>query len=129
MIDVDAEAAAIRAMIEQTVLDWNAGSITRFMCGYKNDDSTSYVGGGCIVTGAKAIHSMYEQRFAAGSARMGSLAVEILHIRNIPPDHAYAIGRFNLNPVRTVSTPITGHTTLLLQRTSDGWRIIGDHSG
>lgn len=125
----DAARAAVQAALDASAAAWSAGDLDRFMTLYEDSLETVYIGGGHVVRGYSAIRDMYASRFGGGSAAaMGQLSLEILDFRLPDRNHAFVVGRFHLHREAASGGDASGLTTLLLHRTSDGWRIIADHS-
>jgi ketosteroid isomerase-like protein len=59
---------------------------------------------------------------------MGTLGFSGLEIRLLGPDYAAVIGRFHLDRSAGAGGEASGIFTLLFHKTSQGWKIILDHT-
>jgi len=120
-----ADDAAIRAIFDSTAAGWNRGDLATYMSAYV--DSAVGNGAGGFDQGKAAI----EQTMRAGFWRSGrpaqTLAYRNIRVRMLGEDYALVNGEFVLTggdrPERT------GLFSTVWARTSDGWRMINDHSG
>lgn len=121
-----AEADSIRALLSRQVEDWNAGDIASFMEGYWRSDSLRFVSGGTLRRGWQATIERY---FAAYPDRdaMGTLAFGDLDVRLLAPRWALVAGTWHLRRGGGYED-IGGRFTLVLEKYSEGWRIVYDHT-
>jgi ketosteroid isomerase-like protein len=115
---------AVRAVLDEQVKDWNAGSIERFMRGYQQSPATRFASGGNITLGWQAVFERY-QRTYSGKAAMGRLTFSAVDITVLSNDSALAFGRWHLK--RDQDEP-SGLFTLLFRQTDSGWKIVHDHT-
>ena len=73
------------------------------------------------------VRARYQQRYPTPAA-MGRLTFSDLEIHPIGADHAYVIGRWNLERPKEAGGDTGGIYTLLFRKTSKGWKIILDHT-
>jgi ketosteroid isomerase-like protein len=111
-------------VLDQQVKDWNAGDIGKFMRGYDRSEKTRFASGGNITLGWQAVMDRY-QRTYSDKAAMGTLTFSDLDITALSEDSALAFGRWHLK--REKDEP-SGLFTLLFRKTSDGWKIVHDHT-
>ena len=104
---------------------WNRGDLDAFLSDYAQDSLTSYVSAGHLVKGIDVIRSHYEPRFAPGATR-DSLRFEEFDVRPLSPTLALLTARFIL--YNTGGTTASGPFTLVMERRSDGWKILHDHT-
>jgi uncharacterized protein (TIGR02246 family) len=117
--------AAIRALFDSSAAGWNRGDLATYMSPYA--DSAVGAGAGGFDMGKAAI----ERTMRAGFWRNGRPAQELhyenIHVRMLGADYALVNGEFVLTgggrPERR------GLFSTVWARTSDGWRMINDHSG
>jgi ketosteroid isomerase-like protein len=122
--DTTAIQAAVRAVLDQQVKDWNAGDIGKFMRGYDRSDKTRFASGGNVTLGWQSVLERY-QRTYSDKAAMGSLTFSDIDITVASEDTALAFGRWHLK--REKDEP-SGLFTLLFRKTADGWKIVHDHT-
>ena len=124
--DPGSEIAEIRQVLDRQVDDWNAGNIERFMSGYIQSDSLRFVSGGSVRTGWSETLERYRSSYPDRDA-MGTLSFDDIDVRLLSSSSALVFGRFRL--LRTGDyTDATGLFTLILQKQTQGWRIIHDHT-
>ncbi len=115
---------AVRAVLDQQVRHWNAGNLAGFMAGYAKSDQTRFASGGDVTRGWQTVFERYQKKYATRAA-MGMLTFSELEITPLGRDAAIAFGRWHLK--RDADEP-SGLFTLLFRKTSDGWRIVQDHT-
>ena len=123
------EQVAVQTALDASAAAWTAGKLDLFMTYYADEPTTTYVSGGRVVTGYRAIRDMYASRFGGGGAAMGRLTLEILDFRLLGPDYGLVVGRYHLFRPQDPPAGLSGLTTLVFRRTPAGWRIISDHTG
>ena len=119
----DAEAA-IRAALDQQVREWNAGNLAGFMETYAKSEQTRFASGGDISRGWQTVFGRYQKKYG-NRAAMGTLTFSDLEITELAPDAMLAFGRWRLK--RDSDAP-SGLFTLVFRKTSEGWRIVHDHT-
>jgi len=118
------EEAQIRAVLDQQVRDWNAGSVERFMHGYARADTTRFASGGEVTLGWQTVFDRYARRYDSPAA-MGRLTFSDVDVTVTSADSAVVFGHWRLD--REKDTP-TGLFTLVFRRLPEGWRIVHDHT-
>jgi beta-aspartyl-peptidase (threonine type) len=124
----DSEAEIRSLLIEQiqhSADAWNRGDLDAFVGDYAHDSTTTFMAAGHARRGFDFIRGNYAPRFAPGAQR-DSLSFEELDARPLSPALALLTGRFILH--RGGSVTASGPFTLVLERRSDGWKILHDHS-
>ena len=116
--------AEIRAVMSAQVAAWNRGDIDGFMNGYARSDGTEFIAGDKLTRGWQTVRDRYKKKYDSRE-KMGTLTFSELKITRLSGDAALVIGRWRL--ARRGDKP-HGRFTLLFRRTSDGWRIVHDHS-
>jgi ketosteroid isomerase-like protein len=116
--------AAVRAVLDQQVKDWNDGSIEKFMRGYAKSDTTRFASDGEIRLGWQTVFDRYKKNYGDRGV-MGKLTFSELDITVFSEDAALAFGRWRLE--REKDQP-SGLFTLVFRKTKDGWRIVHDHT-
>ena len=119
-----AAPAALRAVLDRQVADWNAGSIDDFMRGYAPADTTRFASGGEVRLGWNTVRERYQKTYA-DKAAMGRLTFSDLDITMLSADAALVFGRWRL--AREKDAP-SGLFTLVFRRGPGGWRIVHDHT-
>ena len=122
--DTAAIQSAVRAVLDQQVQDWNAGDVVKFMRGYDRSEKTRFASGGNITLGWQSVLERY-QRTYSDKAAMGTLTFSDIDITVVSEDTALAFGRWHLK--REKDEP-SGLFTLLFRKTTDGWKIVHDHT-
>ena len=120
------ERRSILQILNRQVSDWNAGRVDKFMNGYWQSDSLTFVGKAGVTYGYQATLDNYKTRYPT-RASMGSLKFDILQLDFPSPNVAYVIGRFHLT--RPTIGDADGHFTLLWRKIKNRWVIVSDHSG
>ncbi len=114
----------IRQAIEAQQAAWNTGDIERFLTYYKNTDHLSFVTSSGILKGYEPLLKRYNKAYPT-QERMGRLEFEILEFHQLGDKNALVVGKWLLR--RAGDTP-EGYFTLIWEETSEGWRIILDHT-
>jgi ketosteroid isomerase-like protein len=120
----DSSAADITALLTAQSAAWNRGDIDSFMAAYAKTDDLRFASGSKVTYGWAATRDGYKKRYP-DKATMGELTFSDLVVTLLAPDAAIVFGRWKLT--REKDTP-NGLFTLTLKKTSDGWRIIQDHT-
>lgn len=116
----------IRQVLDDQVAAWNRGDIPAFMRGYDQSESTTFVGA-TITKGHAEVLADYRKRYPTRD-RMGALRFSDLEIRMLGTDYASVLGRFHLDRSAEAGGPAAGIFTLLFHKSSQGWKIILDHT-
>src|SRR5258708_1212502 len=119
----------IEALLNRSAAAWSAGDLDEFMECYENCADTIYLTATRIVAGYAEIRSMYAQRFGAGSDRsMGILGVKVMRVTLLGAEHALAVGSISLEGLAASREDHKGVCSLILRKTTRGWRISADHT-
>lgn len=118
------DEAAIRAVLDRQVVDWNRGDTEGFLLGY--DAKTIFVGEK-ITRGLDQVRVRYQTHYPT-RASMGKLTFSDLEIHMLDGTHAYVIGHWHLDREQEGGGDTGGVYTLLFQKTPKGWKIIVDHT-
>lgn len=118
------DSAAVRAVLEQQVREWNAGHLAGFMETYARSEATRFASGGSVTLGWQKVNDRYAAKYGSGAA-MGRLRFSELEVTMLGPDAAMAFGHWHLE--RGGETP-SGVFTLILRKSNSGWRIVHDHT-
>lgn len=120
-----ADDTAIRAVLTTQQAAWNRADLDGFMAGYLHDETLVFTAGGKVRHGWQETYDKYRAKYGGAPATMGHLEFAILSIQPLGADGAIVLGRWRLT-----DTPNAGGGvfSLALLRTSDGWRIVHDHT-
>lgn len=125
--NVPSDAHAIEAICWAQQAAWNRGDIAGFMAaGYWPSEELTFFSGGEVTRGYETVLARYERRYKSEGAEMGQLTFSNLETQMLGPDHALMRGNWFLDFKERED--IGGLFTLVLRRTSDGWRIVHDHT-
>jgi len=116
----------IRRVMDDQVAAWNRGDIPGFMEGYDKSESTTFVGA-TVTKGHAQVLTNYKKRYPTRE-NMGTLKFSDLEIRPLGPDYAAVIGKFHLDRSAPAGGESSGIFTLVFHRTSQGWKVILDHT-
>jgi uncharacterized protein (TIGR02246 family) len=115
--------AIVSRLFEQQVA-WNDGDIDRFMATYWPDMQLTFVSGGGVESGWKAVKDNYYRRYPDRSA-MGKLTFKVLQLRKSDAQSALLIGTYHLS--RDIGD-LQGVFTLIWRKLKNKWVIIHDHT-
>jgi ketosteroid isomerase-like protein len=122
--DQPTAAVQIRAVLRAQQDAWNRGDIDGFMNGYARAKSTIFVSEDSVRRGWKMVRDRYKKKYA-DRAKMGVLTFSDLEVTPLSSDAAVVLGRWHLK--RAQDQP-HGRFTLIFRKTTDGWRIVHDHT-
>jgi ketosteroid isomerase-like protein len=117
-------AAQIRAVLRAQQDAWNRGDIDGFMNGYAHSKSTIFVSEDSVRRGWETVRDRYKRKYSDRS-KMGVLSFSNVEITPLGSDAAVVLGRWHLK--RAQDQP-HGCFTLIFRKTTDGWRIVHDHT-
>jgi uncharacterized protein (TIGR02246 family) len=113
------------SQLARAASDWNRGDLDAFVSDYAAESTTTFVDGRRARHGFDFIRANYAPRFAPGTRR-DSLHFEEIETRPLGDRYALVTARYVLQ--RGDSTTASGPFTLVMERRSEGWKIIHDHS-
>lgn len=122
----ESDKAAVHRVLDMQAEAWNRGDLKAFMTGYLKSPDTSYTSGGAQVWGYEAIHNRYAKAYGTDSSAMGKLSFTDLRTVAVSKDSAFCVGHFHL--LKPDSTKADGVFSLVFKKTSEGWKIIHDHT-
>ena len=120
----DANAAAVRAVIEAQAAAWNRGDVEGYMEGYAKEETTTFVSGDTVTRGWRTVLERYKAHYDTRE-KMGTLDFSELEFKPLGEFYIMATGRWQLT--RAADRP-GGRFTLIFRRTNAGWRIVHDHT-
>jgi beta-aspartyl-peptidase (threonine type) len=118
--------AAVRAVLEKQVADWNAGRLEEFMAGYWRSPKLTFFSGGRRTAGWDATLERYRKTYQADGKEMGKLRFSDLDIQSLGASAAVVRGRYELT--MSDGKKLDGQYTLIFRKFKDGWKIIHDHT-
>lgn len=121
-------ASEIQSNMQNQIAAWNRGDIRSLVKSYKNADTTLYVSSTVkngVIQGYQNILKRYLTQYP-NREKMGKLSYKIIETRILSPNYAMVIGKWHLE--RKKSPSIGGVFTLLYENTSQGWKIVVDHT-
>ena len=118
------DEAAVRAVLEQQLREWNAGNLAGFMGTYARSENTHFASGGTLRLGWQDVFNRYKERYGDPAA-MGVTTFSGLEVTMLGPDTAMAFGRWHQKGSKGEGS---GLFTLILRRLPEGWRIVHDHT-
>jgi ketosteroid isomerase-like protein len=121
-----AEEKAIRQVLANQQDAWNRGDIEKFMEGYENSASITFLGA-ALTRGYRPVLDSYIKRYPAPDA-MGKLTFSELEVNPIGDGHAWMLGRFHLERTAAGGGGKSGRFTLILKKTKTGWKVVHDHT-
>lgn len=128
--DSVATADHIRAMLQASAEDWNAGNLDGFLDDYWRSPELTFLGAGGITRGWDAVREKYLRSYFAPEARRPFLRFDQIEVRLLGTDHALATGRYLLSLDEADRDEVSGwgYFSLVLRRAAGEWRIIHDHT-
>ena len=117
---------AIRNVLNAQVAAWNRGDVVTFMHGYKDSPATTFVGK-TIGHGYAQILARYQKTYA-GKEKMGQLTFSDLDVNLLDARFATVTGRYHLTRSADGGGDAEGIFSLIFEKTSEGWKIILDHT-
>jgi ketosteroid isomerase-like protein len=85
--------------------------------------------GNGVVRGYDAIRDFYRGSWFRTGAPTVNLAYRDIEMRPLGPNHALVLGKWMVTNKTTGQETRNGTFSLTWVRTSEGWRILHDHSG
>jgi uncharacterized protein (TIGR02246 family) len=122
-----AQSDPIRALMRDSQAAWNRGDLPAFASYYEDSPDTTFIGRTVTRGGVQAILDRYRKGYPTPEA-MGKLTYSDIDVRPIADGLAIVTGRFELKRTAAGGGDAAGRYTLVLRRTSAGWKIIHDHS-
>jgi uncharacterized protein (TIGR02246 family) len=119
-------AADIRAVLDVQAAAWNRGDLDAFVQPYKNASDITFVGK-AVSRGFDGILARYKSAYGSRE-KMGVLKFDEVEIRLLGKTHALVLGRFHLTRTAAGGGDASGRYTLVFEKTSQGWKIIHDHT-
>ena len=120
----DKDELAVRKILNDQTVAWNAGNIEEFMKGYWKHDSLMFIGKSGVTYGYQNTLMNYKKSYGNAEA-MGTLSFDLVKVQRLSRDYYYVVGKWHLK--RTIGD-VGGHYDLLFKKVNGSWVIIADHS-
>jgi uncharacterized protein (TIGR02246 family) len=121
--NVEAEKAAIRAVIADMEAAWNRGDFRGYMAGFKNPDVV-FVSKGQFQRDWQGTLDHYVRDYGGAPERRGRLHFWDIRIEMLAPDAAQLISRYRLD---RPENPQDGINTRLMRKVGGKWVIALNH--
>ena len=112
----------VHAALDAQQVAWNRGDLDAFTATYDRD--AIFISGDEITRGSQAVLERYKKKYS-DREKMGTLTFSDLEITPVGENAAVVLGRWSL---KRVNDEPHGRFTLIFRKTSDGWRIVHDHT-
>ncbi|HUB77250.1 MAG TPA: SgcJ/EcaC family oxidoreductase [Bryobacteraceae bacterium] len=122
-----AQTDEIRAMMRHSQDNWNRGDLAGFAADYEDSPDTTFVGKTVTRGGTAAILDRYRAHYPNREA-MGTLTFSELSIRVLTPEFVLCTGKYSLSRTAAGGGDASGRFTLVIHKSSKGWKIIHDHT-
>jgi uncharacterized protein (TIGR02246 family) len=122
-----AQNDVVRALMKSSEDAWNRGDLTAFASYYEDSPETTFIGREVVHGGVAAILARYRKAYPTREA-MGTLSFSNIQVRTLSTDLALVTGEFHLTRTTAGGGDAAGRYTLILRHTSNGWKIIHDHT-
>lgn len=117
------DEAAIRAVIANMELAWNAGDFPGYMAGFENP-GVVFVSGGRIQDGWQGTLDHYVRDYGGAPERRGTLHFYDIQIEMLAPDAAMLVSHYRLE---RPEHPQEGINTRLMRKIDGRWVIALNH--
>ena len=105
---------------------WNSGDLNGYLKGFKDSPDTIFMARQ-ISRGFAQIAEDYKHNYPNRTA-MGQLSFSELEAHPVSDTLAICLGRYHLDRGRKYGGAADGMFSLVLEKTSDGWKIVLDHT-
>jgi ketosteroid isomerase-like protein len=119
------ELDVIKVLLSQEAA-WNRGDLPAFASGYKDSPDTLFITHQ-ISRGYAGLLDQYKRDYPTRAA-MGTLAFSDLEVRPLDENYAVCIGKYHLERGKKDGGNAGGIFSLVFEKTTDGWKIIIDHT-
>jgi len=117
------EDAAILAVLNKSVVDWNNGDLDAFASSYKNSPDILFIGR-TVRRGYAQMLEAYRTGYSTRE-KMGTLSFLGLEVQPLDEHFATVTGHFHLERTATVGNA-NGYFLLVMEKTPAGWKIVRD---
>lgn len=122
-----AQETDIRTMLQDSVDAWNRGDLVAFVSYYEDTPGTTFVGEETVRGNRSAILDRYQRKYPNKPA-MGTVKFTDIRVRPLEPHLAIVTGRFHLTRTEAAGGNASGKYSLVVRKTTSGWKIIHDHT-
>jgi ketosteroid isomerase-like protein len=119
------ELDVIKVLLAQEAA-WNRGDLPAFASGYKDSPDTLFITHQ-ISRGYAGLLDQYKRDYPTRAA-MGTLAFSELEVHPLDENYAVCIGKYHLERGKKDGGNAGGIFSLVFEKTTDGWKIIIDHT-
>ena len=119
------ELGCIKVLLAQERA-WNEGNLAAFAKGYKDSPETLFLGRD-LSRGYAGMLESYRRNYPTRAA-MGTLAFSELEVHPLDDRFAVTIGRYKVERGKKEGGNAEGMFSLVMEKTSDGWKIVVDHT-
>jgi ketosteroid isomerase-like protein len=120
----DKDEQAIRKILNDQTIAWNAGNIEEFMKGYWNNDSLMFIGKSGVTYGYQNTLKNYKKNYS-NADEMGTLSFDLVKVQRLSRDYYFIVGKWHLK--RAIGD-VGGHYNLIFRKVNGSWVIVADHS-
>lgn len=113
-------------MLAAQIDAWNRGDLDGYMAGYWKSPDLVFFSNGTETRGWQATLDRYRTRYQGEGRQMGTLDFPELDILTLGAEAAIARGRWRLK--MPDGNELSGMTSVVFRKRSEGWRIVHDHS-
>ncbi len=117
---------AITALLQRMAADWSKGDLKTFATGYKKSPDILFIGKR-LERGYDGMLEGYRKQFSTRE-KMGTLQFSQLEVQQLDGSFATCTGHFHLERTPAGGGVGDGYFLLVLEKTSEGWKIIRDDS-
>jgi ketosteroid isomerase-like protein len=119
------ELDVVKVLLRQEAA-WNRGDLDSFAEGYKNSPDTLFINNQ-IQRGYESMIAAYHHNYP-NQESMGTLTFTDLEVHPLGDNFALCLGRFHLERNKKNGGNAEGLFSLVLEKTSAGWKIVVDHT-
>src|ERR1700748_2028315 len=119
------ELDVIKVLLAQEAA-WNRGDLPAFASGYKDSPDTLFVTHQ-VSRGYAGLLDQYKRDYPTRAA-MGTLTFSELEVHTLDENFAVCIGKYHLDRGKKDGGNAGGIFSLVFEKTTDGWKIIVDHT-
>lgn len=114
----------VNSTLNNFVTNWNEGNMNNAMQVYNKSASTILVSDN-VIKGYENIVSFFHTNYPT-KEQMGKISFSDVDIKVLSPKYTVVVGKWSL--MRETGGNAGGIFTALYEKTSDGWKIILDHT-